>query len=580
MLSDITTEYLLGSHLEMLRDPSGRLTIEEVTSPEVSLRFVQVAEKRPNLGYTSDAIWFRFTVVNNAKEMDWILNAGREWIEEVTLYTRDINGRWVGLTTGAKLPYLKRPVVNEHPVLPLTISPGTSREFYLRLMSKYTPLTLRMQLMTKDQFASDSAMEKLYIGGYYGVLVVMALYNIVLAYSLRNLLFAKLASILIFLAIAESGVHGHLSYILPSNPMAGHRISTVATALIGFSVTNFTMHMLKTRRYMPLHHTVLTIWMFCSLLTAIVAVLTTRAHEAVFWLSGVGSLITCSAGIRRYIDRDQDAAYFTVALLSWIIPVIFVMGAVVGLLPLYFLTDHGVHIGGIAMSILLSLGVAEQVNRVNRAALRFLPKPFLSRLGYASIADVKQGDSIEDEMTVLFSDIRNFTRRSEQMSPSDTFAFLNTYLEHVVPPIERHGGLIDKYIGDAVMALFPASSDSALKAAVEMQEAVQQMNDILLSGQEPIAIGIGLHRGRLMLGTVGDGNRLDVTVISDTVNVAARLESLTKDRDESIIISGSVVKSLQHPEQFALQELGTALIKGRTNVVELWGVRKVRAQAV
>jgi class 3 adenylate cyclase len=224
------------------------------------------------------------------------------------------------------------------------------------------------------------------------------------------------------------------------------------------------------------------------------------------------------------------------------------------------------------MSILLSLGVAEQVNRVNRASQLFVPKPVLSRLGHESIADVNLGDSIEAEMTVLFSDIRNFTTRSEQMSPSETFSFLNTYLAHMVPAIEKHGGLIDKYIGDAIMALFPDSADNALASAEAMQEAVRRLNDTRPPGQEPISIGIGLHRGRLMLGTVGDRNRLDVTVISDAVNVASRLESLTKEKDEAIIVSSDVVRTLRHPERFSLKQLGTTSIKGRAGTVEIWAV--------
>ena len=110
--------------------------------------------------------------------------------------------------------------------------------------------------------------------------------------------------------------------------------------------------------------------------------------------------------------------------------------------------------------------------KINAAYGRFVPHDFLRFLGHESIVDVRLGDQIQKEMTVLFSDIHSFTTISETMTPQENFSFINSYLSRVSPVIRAHQGFIDKYIGDAIMALFPESADDAIMAAVEMQKQV------------------------------------------------------------------------------------------------------------
>lgn len=145
------------------------------------------------------------------------------------------------------------------------------------------------------------------------------------------------------------------------------------------------------------------------------------------------------------------------------------------------------------------------------------------------IKDVELGDQIQKQMTVFFSDIRSFTELSESMSPMENFNFINSYLKRINPIIRKHNGFIDKFIGDAVMAIFPESPEDAISAAIEIQLEVRKYNSHRHNnGYRPIQIGIGINTGSLMMGTVGDSNRMDTTVIGDTVNLASRLESLTK----------------------------------------------------
>ena len=212
-----------------------------------------------------------------------------------------------------------------------------------------------------------------------------------------------------------------------------------------------------------------------------------------------------------------------------------------------------------------------QLAKVNTAYSRFVPNEFIQLLGHESILDVRLGDHVKKEMAILFSDIRSFTTLSEQMSPEENFAFINSYLKMVVPSIRRHNGFIDKYIGDAVMAVFPKQAEDALQAAIEMQKQVLYYNcDRLANGEVPIAVGTGIHVGSLMLGTVGEEQRMEETVISDAVNVASRLEGLTKIFGSTVIFSEKILIELEDATQYQYRFLGKVPVKGRKDAISVF----------
>lgn len=224
------------------------------------------------------------------------------------------------------------------------------------------------------------------------------------------------------------------------------------------------------------------------------------------------------------------------------------------------------------------------LSKINIAYGRFVPHEFLRFLGHKSIVDVRLGDQVLKEMSVMFADIRDFTTLSEEMSPKENFDFLNSYLSWVGPVIRQHHGFIDKYIGDAVMALFPETADQAVKAALDMQKQVLLYNiKRQKSGYPTLAIGIGLHRGSLMLGTIGEERRMESTVIADAVNLASRLEDLTKVYGASILISGPTLFSLEDPTLYHYRFIGQVQVKGkkeRVSVFEIFETDPPKLQAL
>ncbi len=212
-----------------------------------------------------------------------------------------------------------------------------------------------------------------------------------------------------------------------------------------------------------------------------------------------------------------------------------------------------------------------ELAQIAQASARFVPRQFLHFLQKESIVDAKLGDSVQATMAILFADIRSFTSMSETMSPQENFDFINSYLRQVGPVIRQHNGFIDKYIGDAIMALFPETADDAVAAAIEMQKQVAIYNEYRRSsGYLPIAIGIGIHSGSIMLGIIGEEERMDSTVIADAVNLAARLEQLTKVYGAGIIISVQTLSQLDDPHKYTCRFLDRVTVRGKQSPVAVF----------
>ena len=201
---------------------------------------------------------------------------------------------------------------------------------------------------------------------------------------------------------------------------------------------------------------------------------------------------------------------------------------------------------------------------IHKAASRFVPTEFIKSIGRQEITDVQLGDQVEKEVTVLFSDIRSYTKLAEDMTPRQNFKFVNSFVGKMGPVIREHQGFVNQYLGDGIMALFPVNAEHALKAAIGMQKAIHAYNKRRIKeGNIPISVGIGLHTGPLVMGIIGDILRNDTAIISDTVNTASRMEGATKYYGAHIILSEESLKTINDKEKFGLRYLGKVKVKGK-----------------
>jgi signal transduction histidine kinase/ligand-binding sensor domain-containing protein/class 3 adenylate cyclase/ActR/RegA family two-component response regulator len=209
--------------------------------------------------------------------------------------------------------------------------------------------------------------------------------------------------------------------------------------------------------------------------------------------------------------------------------------------------------------------------KINKSNSKFIPIEFLRSIGKESIMDVKVGDQSLLEVTVMFTDIRSYTTISEAMSPDENFNFLNRYLSHISPVIRNNHGFVNQFLGDGIMAIFIESPDDALRAAIEMQRVIEFFNkEVAGEISHPISIGIGMHTGQLMMGILGDKDRMDASVVADTVNTASRMEGLTKYFGAPIVISETTLEGLGNGDEFNCRFLGKVKVKGKTKALKIY----------
>lgn len=211
------------------------------------------------------------------------------------------------------------------------------------------------------------------------------------------------------------------------------------------------------------------------------------------------------------------------------------------------------------------------LHRINTVTNRFVPSEFIHTLGRTALSEVKLGDLIEKEVTVCFSDIRDYTTLSEGMTPTENFRFVNAYAGRMGPIIQSHHGFVNQYLGDGIMAIFQGNPADALAAAIAMQVQAADYNlEREARNRAAIQMGIGLHTGPLVMGIIGDERRADAATISDSVNTASRMESLSKQVGAQILLSEESFHQLPDTQQYGTRYLGRIPVKGRREPVGIY----------
>ena len=235
---------------------------------------------------------------------------------------------------------------------------------------------------------------------------------------------------------------------------------------------------------------------------------------------------------------------------------------------------------------------------IRKAFCRFVPEQIIDELVEGAEKDTKVGVGEKRDVAILFSDIRSFTNISEKNKPETIVAFLNRYFTAMCTVIKKHGGTVDKFIGDAIMALFGApvsyedNARRAVAAAYEMREALAgvEMGDLVLPDGMSFNIGIGIHYGDVIVGSIGSDDKTDYSVIGDNVNLASRLEGLTKTYGTMILVSEAVKSDIDESARamadtdaetdadgiggFVFRHLDDVKVKGKANAVGIYAVDK------
>jgi class 3 adenylate cyclase len=240
----------------------------------------------------------------------------------------------------------------------------------------------------------------------------------------------------------------------------------------------------------------------------------------------------------------------------------------------------------LTMAISLSrkvAGIAAEVRRSRDVFRLFVPEQLLDKIATKGLDSIKLGSAEEGTATVLFADIRSFAAIAENLPPGETLSFLNAFMQRMSPVIHAHGGFISQFVGDEIMVIFytPEQAVAAVRCAVAMRQALAEYNHERSNrGEQPIEIGIGVNTGRVILGTIGSDTRMESCVIGDTVNLASRIQSLTKRYAVKILIAEATLRDLPHPVQCNHREVDVVQVKGISRPIAIYEIFDADAEEI
>ncbi len=367
-----------------------------------------------------------------------------------------------------------------------------------------------------------------------------------------------------------------VNHIRPVGPFRSPLRMVVLLGILGLLCVGLHVYLRRGPRYIWWRKYALT--QFEGLLPLIgVLVMRGQAPPSVLvWVSlGISTLMVVFSGLRYSVGAVIHAGLNAI---FWYLLVMVPIGLpVLGWLP-------AVGMPALTVGVCIVLGyMVSSLSKLHRDSIwkkrlaRFLAPELVEEL--ARKPQVLEQQIENRRATVLFTDIRGFTTLSEQLSPQQVVGFLNQFLEEMTLAIMAHQGMLDKYMGDAVMAVFGVPLECsdharrAVNAGQEMIRRLERLNETLTQqGLPRLGIGVGIHTGDLVVGAIGSSRRLEYTVIGDSVNLAARLEGLTRQYPVDILLSGCTRGELgEAPE---LEQIDTVQVKGRDQPVAIWSFRE------
>ena len=597
--------YNLAAHMEMYIDKSHQLTLKDVTDPSFSSKFVpyDFAEQRSGKNY-DQTVWLRFRIKNTtADDIHLFLtknfpNQYTDWV----VYKQTPQGAIRISSFADKTIHIS--------LFPLDIPEKSTETYYLHNYSEGW-LQTTFHLMKPGFYLLDQMDLFFVMGIQYGIALALVLHSLFIYLFLRDrsyLLYIAFVLSALLAYVLMDGLLNRLPGLVITNWLYLHfyRFVMVQT---GFIYILFAKNILQTKKYTPRTNFVMNIMLWLAVPSAVMAWLPSFGHAVLSFAAvltityyiNISLVLSAIAAILVAFKGYKPAQYYLAGMIAIVVACLFYLAtyfrAILPTALIFRLPQLGVDIDmilqAIALAVRFNLIQEEQIKtqhevikqkdlnaklqeralrdkqRLIKAYARFFPRRFLELLKKKSILDIHLGDQTEKNMTVLFADLRNFTTLLEKKSPSESFAFINGYLNQVAPIVRQHDGLIDKYIGDAILALYEGPAEGAVHTAIDIIKLLHRINQ---SSVDKIEMGIGIHYGSLMVGTIGEQERMDSTVISDTVNASSRLENLNKIYGTHVIISGQTIDTFTKRDEFKIRYLDHIRVKGKSQSIKLYEV--------
>ncbi|GBF49650.1 adenylate/guanylate cyclase [Leptospira ryugenii] len=576
-------------------DPHDQATLDDI----LSLREEKWSQTGHNatFGILDAALWIRLDVSNQTEIEKWFLSIDSASLISINLfYLNPNNDRYEHLQAGRRIakPDILYPY--KHPVFPLEFKKNETKRLYFHVRTA-GPTFVPLRFFQEEEFISFVKLSDLMSGFYYGGMILLLCYNLILFFSIREkLFFFYCCYIFFFLLFIFNSMNQWMPFIDFSQNEFILNLSPISSIAATLAATIFAKAFLFPKKEGTRIEKLINVAIFLNAFSVVVISLFPYTYQTL--IANVvplyAILVISYSALYRFQQGFSGARYFLIAWSFLLVSVSFFILMNLGVFDYSSFIAYSPLYGSFLEGIFLSLGIGDRINsltkereqarkdlidsqkkaldeekKLNESISRFVPNQFLEILKRKSILEVARGDSVERQMTILFSDIRNFTVLSESNSAKDVFLILNEYMECLGPIIAKHNGFIDKYIGDAIMALFPLRPEDAVMAALEMHKEVERMR-LQYAENFHLDAGFGIHHGNVMLGTVGESKRLDTTVIGDAVNLASRLEGLTKYFSLPILVSDSVRKHCMDSQVITFREIDAVIVKGKTKPVVVY----------
>ncbi len=353
-----------------------------------------------------------------------------------------------------------------------------------------------------------------------------------------------------------------LDAINPSKKLRPVKYSFIITELV-LGVVNICVPAFYTNRMIPLLQIAMIIVCAYVLVLSVINLITKKRYSVFNFLSYLFVIIGA------FIDVliSTGAGGFTISLLPFFL-VIFVLLQIF----MFVKIQNDIYLETVQTS--------SKLQRLNEAYLRFVPREFLKLLNKESVIKTGLGDYSNIEMCIMFSKVHIYCP-ANHVSLEEHFHIFDEYLKRVSPIIKEHNGFVSKFLSGGFMALFPKNELDAIFAALEIEQAVDEFNQKLFTKNHKIEVWMGIHFGKMIIGTIGEENRLDDTVISDTVNTSSRIESVCEKLGKTIIVSEAVVQKVEaagsesSPASFKFERLEDVQVKGKEKPLQIYEVNKI-----
>jgi adenylate cyclase len=562
---DGSSDVELGAVLEIADDPTGDVGFLEA---DAKLAWTPSPGPGATLGFRESVTWARVAVddVRTGDEEVYLDHASAQ-TDRVRVWFTDVEGRVTRHAAGDQIPVDAWPLPGRYPSF--LVPRGTAR-IHLAIdgvASRQLTFSLRTRAAHEAWLLAD---ERAHLA-LFGALLTVGGLNLLLRVVTRRVVFGLYVG---YIASYAAFLAGYSGFFTLGRPPVLAWINVASPWLVLSTAVFLGLFAVRLLR-VPIRS-----WAWWSLLlppaVMLVGVLAwARTDFRTLGYVGLSAVLlqllsAVVVGLQARRRGERAAAYYLAGWFGFFIGNILIVARQFGVLPANVLTNYAQQAGSILEALLLSYALSVRLQQSQQAAdrtaaalARLVPTGLLDVLGAEGWEALRAGVGQRATLTVLFLDMRGFTLRSERLGAEGSFRFVNDVLAAVVPVIREEGGFVDKFLGDAVLAVFPAEGDAALRAARRLHVAIHAFNAAHPS-MDPLAVGIGIHRGEVMFGVVGHDDRVELTTIGDAVNVASRLQSLTKPFRLSTLVSDAA-----HPGPLAedMRDLGRIRVRGRVGAI-------------